>query len=124
MSVHNTHDAEHETDALDEDRLDPDEPHTPGWLTLLGCALFLAVGILLVATDEPADASLSTTTSAVTEVAEPPAQPVAAPPQPTGAAVAKDQEATRAAAQKLIEQLKRRQAPGGAGIQLPQPPAP
>lgn len=30
------------------DQLDPDEPNTPGWLTLLGLALFLGCGILFL----------------------------------------------------------------------------
>lgn len=32
------------------DQLDPEEPHTPFWLTLLGGALFLAGAIFLLAT--------------------------------------------------------------------------
>lgn len=38
-------------------QLDPDEPHTPGWFSLLGLGLFLAAGIFFLATqdeEEPA----------------------------------------------------------------------
>lgn len=127
MSVPNTPHAEHEPDAHDddaaEDELDPNEPHTPGWLTLLGCGLFLFVGIVVLATDDPAEEEASSTAPVAAEVAAPaPTAPTQPAPAQTADAL-KDPQAARAAAQKLIEQLKLRQ-PGGAGIQPPQPAAP
>jgi len=36
-----------------QDGLDPDEPHTPLWVTFLGAALFAAVAVFFLATAEP-----------------------------------------------------------------------
>ncbi|MCA9647130.1 MAG: hypothetical protein H6718_32615 [Polyangiaceae bacterium] len=114
---HAGHDDEHADEHVDE--LDSDEPRTPGWLSLLGCALFLAAGIYVIATDE-GPKNLVKPEAAVAEApaAEAPqaataqvAQP-SAPPNP-GQQV--DPQQARAAAQKLIDQLRLRGAPGGPG---------
>ncbi len=110
-----SHDDEH-----DEDALDSDEPRTPGWVSLLGCALFLLAGIYVIATDDgpqnlvkpeqPAQAQ------AEVEPAEPPpATAQVAHPTPPAAPGQVDPQQARAAAQRLIDQLKLRGAPGGPG---------
>ncbi len=66
MSAHDPHTAD--AHDHDEDELDPDEPHTPGWLTLLGIGLFVGVGIVAVALD-----------SGEEPVAAPPVAAVASP---------------------------------------------
>ncbi|MCC6215544.1 MAG: hypothetical protein IT376_11825 [Polyangiaceae bacterium] len=38
----------------EEEALDPDEPHTPGWLSLVGGALAITAAITFVATRPPA----------------------------------------------------------------------
>jgi hypothetical protein len=52
------HGASHEDHEPQPVGLDPDEPHTPYWLTALGGALFLAATVFLLATaGEDVDAS-------------------------------------------------------------------
>ncbi|MCA9631895.1 MAG: hypothetical protein KC766_29785 [Myxococcales bacterium] len=107
------HDEHASHEEHDDDELDSDEPRTPGWLTLLGCALFLLAGIFAIAADDgpgnlvkPELSPATTPDTAATEAAA-----VAQPAPPTPGNV--DPQQARAAAQKLIDQLKLRGA--GAG---------
>lgn len=63
----------------ESDQLDPEEPSTPLWLTLLGGVLFLLVAIFLLATGGDDDG---------TATAEQPATPEAAADEDPGAGLA------------------------------------
>src|SRR5690606_12989422 len=102
---HAGHDEEH-----DQDELDSDEPRTPGWLTLLGVALFLVAGIFVIANEEgpknlvsPEPASQAPAEAAAAATAQ-----VAAPPAPPPQPGQVDPQQARGAAQRLIDQLKLR----------------
>ncbi|MGE0320867.1 MAG: hypothetical protein AB7K71_35615 [Polyangiaceae bacterium] len=118
---HADHDGHEHADHDDAhaDELDQDEPRTPGWLSLLGCALFLGAGIYVIATDDgPKNLVKPDTAVARADDAPPPATAqVAQPPVPPNPGANPGQQVdpqqARAAAQKLIDQLRLRGAPGG-----------
>ncbi|MBX3183246.1 MAG: hypothetical protein KIT72_04240 [Polyangiaceae bacterium] len=107
MSAHDPHAAD--AHDHDEDELDPDEPHTPGWLSLLGVGLFVGVGILAVALDSGEAPAAPPPAAAVAPPAPPPADEAA--PQgaageapavvPPGLDPARAQEAARRVMERL-----------------------
>jgi hypothetical protein len=84
------HDHDHDDDADDHHAIEapPDEPESPGWLPLLGGALFLAalVVFLLTRSPEPDPPPQAAPAEAAAEGAAP--APEGAAPAPEGAAPA------------------------------------
>jgi len=69
------HGAPHEDHPTTPAGLDPDEPHTPYWLTALGGALFIAVAVFLLATaGEDADGLAEGAAAAEGAADEPPSE--------------------------------------------------
>jgi hypothetical protein len=57
---------DHDVEPAGPARLDPDEPHTPNWLTALGGALFLLAALFFLATagDDPVPGAATGTPAA------------------------------------------------------------
>lgn len=82
--AHGTPDAHHQFDGEPVTALPADEPRTPGWLPLLGLALFVSAGVyFLVTGDHPESAAPKLTPMDLPAPAAPPvtqaAQPAAQP---------------------------------------------
>ena len=72
--------AHEHADHEESDELAPDEPHTPGWLPLLGAALFLAAILLYVVTRPAVDPNAAPSDDTTTaEPAAAAAEPAAVP---------------------------------------------
>jgi hypothetical protein len=113
---------DHETfDGEPAKTLSPGEPQTPGWLPLVGLALFTALGIALLAGAGGGDqASGAVTTKPAEAPASPPpvqAQAVPQSPQPAGTgALHKLSSAQIEGLKKKIEEAKAKGAlPNNAG---------
>jgi hypothetical protein len=75
------------------DELPPDEPRTPGWLPVLGIALFTLAAVVFLAgrsASAPSTAERNTAAASVAPPAAPPApSPIAVKPSPQQAGVVK-----------------------------------
>jgi hypothetical protein len=127
----------HDFDGEPAKELGPDEPHTPGWVPLVGAALFVAGAVFLVTQREPTPAGASGAkegaaaapqTAAAAPQPRPAPQPRAVPP-PRPAAGAPGQPQPGATGlpnvkkltpdqvqdlQKRINEAKQKQEAGGA----------
>jgi len=63
------------------DSIPPDEPHTPGWLPVVGAALLL-VGIMAFALSKPGDQGETPAEAVAAAAASEAARPSAPPPEP------------------------------------------
>jgi hypothetical protein len=116
--------------------LPPDEPRTPGYIPLLGVALFVVAGVALLLTSDGDSTTAATTEKtgeqarqapAVNPPAAPAAQALPGSPQPGGAptvpAVSRLNPEQAKALQQRIEEARARQQAGQPGAQPAPNPA-